>query len=64
MRAMTVEQSRILDALLVRPSADLIELLRQLYCAETETEVETIGIRVQLHLNRHVNQERAHGQYR
>lgn len=61
MRTITVEQSCILDALLVRPSADLIELLRQLYCAETETEVETIGIRVQLHLSRYINREEVHG---
>lgn len=59
MKTLTPEQSQRLDMLLVQPSADLIELIRELYCAETATEVEAAALRMQLHLARNVNQERS-----
>jgi len=58
MKLLTEDQSNRLDALLIQPSADLIELMRELYCAETPTEEEAAALRVQLHLSRFINRDR------
>ncbi|WP_072670526.1 hypothetical protein [Vibrio injensis] len=58
MKTLNQDQSNRLDALLIQPSADLIELMRELYCAEQPTEVEAAALRVQLHLARFINQDR------